>query len=359
MDWIQTIYLHWSMTFRVHSNTVYKKRRDLKPWLQFATIFGTSQSGNLLVTWWRTNTKWAQDALASSHSRLKTRTQHDKCHTWHCVMVIFKYWKYSRKKVGDMSRTWRSWIHPVHPVKLQRLFGPKIQCFRIPVIQFQYFRNKISWNYLNYANEFDVTRILKNFVAIISLNLIFRKSSMWLAELPCFQFFSQLVQYLKFSLTLNSCQMETSGTDATRPEMLKHWGERNGWQQAIELVLPRELGRRVTYRTEGMLAAKLTETTADGHRTSEAVKDGSTGRVVAPRAERHDDGCGVVLRWILHGLVSERTGCLSRILGSVDHVANLLIWHDAVDAICRQDEERIPAVIDLPKNKKINLTKLI
>ena len=163
LDWIQTIYLHWSMTFRVHSNTVYKKRRDLKPWLQFATIFGTSQSGNLLVTWWRTNTKWAQDALASSHSRLKTWTQHDKCHTWHCVMVIFKYWKYSRKKMGDMSRTWRSWIHPVHPVKLQRLFGPKIQCSRIPVIQFQYFRNKISWNYLNYANEFDVTRILKKF----------------------------------------------------------------------------------------------------------------------------------------------------------------------------------------------------
>ena len=118
-------------------------------------------------------------------------------------------------------------------------------------------------------------------------------------------------------------------------------------------------GEESYIQEEGMLAAKLTETTADGHRTSEAVKDGSTGRVVAPRAERHDDGCGVVLRWILHGLVSERTGCLSRILGSVDHVANLLIWHDAVDAICRQDEERIPAVIDLPKNEKINLTKLI
>ena len=99
--------------------------------------------------------------------------------------------------------------------------------------------------------------------------------------------------------------------------------------------------------------ARSTEAATDSHAASKTVKNGRWRCVVTPWSERNDDGCGVVLGWVVECLVGERVRRFGRLLIALYRVANLLVGHDAVDSVRRQHQECVPAVADLRQCGKI------
>jgi len=52
----------------------------------------------------------------------------------------------------------------------------------------------------------------------------------------------------------------------------------------------------------------------------------------------------------MEGLIGQRASSFRRIFRPLNHVANLLVGHDAIDAIGRKHKKSIPTVLYLPRN---------
>lgn len=82
-------------------------------------------------------------------------------------------------------------------------------------------------------------------------------------------------------------------------------------------------------------------------------------KAYTPRAKRNHYCCGIILRRIVERLISEAARGFGRVLRPLNDIANLLIRHDAIDPVRRENQEGIPSVFDLEKNKIIRDEMLV
>ena len=104
--------------------------------------------------------------------------------------------------------------------------------------------------------------------------------------------------------------------------------------------------------TAASLFSQLGEATAISHTSPKTVENGSWCRVISPGSKRNNNCSSIVFWRVLQCLVCQGLSCFCRIWCPLNHITDLLIRHDTVDAIRCQNQKSIPTMPQLKRIRK-------